>query len=1274
MLAEYNSTEAQGSALRESEKSAQNLTGRLNALSNSVTKLVNKFASADTIKGFVNILNNLVEGLNGMTDTFGTASPIITTFFAAFGAKNVGILREVNSEATKFSERFGIMHQSFANIASDFKNGLGLRSFTGAAKQSDIDNYNQYLTAVKNGTADQETFNTLMGKAPARLQANAKEIASLITKNQELAKSQNIINQDYKDGKVQEQEYSRSMASTNNQMQTNKERIQQLSSSTTTLTLKQRALNAVMSVGKMAFSMLGNALIGLAISAAINVIGKLINAAEEARQKAQEAAETLQEENDTIDEQIESVIQLRKALDDNNLSESETANTKEQLLEIQTNLVDKYGEEAKGIDLVNGKLVEQIDNYNKLKQAKFQEAYRENTSGYNTAYDKMTKQNAVLTGQRLISVYKTYPNDIMAFYQDAYKELIKAGFKSYIYEAGTKVGDIAVDLQLPVDLQLQGDIYTINEALQKAYDSIKQRADSSSKEVQDAAKVTLEYLSSVISDYSKKTIDENEAMYGQMLIYNSTTYSKDFQALLKAQSEYRIAQENNDVEQITEIEQSYADTKRRIIEYANSVGDTAVVKYLEKYFNDLASAEDKATVSTDVSTDSASNLTTALEKLKDVLSDFDSAENTYTSAMQKIAEGTALTAKEIQALLELDPELANKFKITADGFTFDYEDLLNSYQKKKDEFKQSVQNQDDITILKSERESLQKEYEKEAQSLNNSASLSRILYLKDKLNNGTITNGERIELDSLSNEVANYGKLNSLLEQIKQKDKEIADLEQDSELGKIADMYDTSEVRSYIEAMDDVPKKVDEYNDSISDLNKAITTLNSGTSLSYDEMINLTNLYPQLSSKIIQTADGYQIEISALEDVRQQSYKTRDDYIKNQEEITKFLIENVRNRITAYKAEIEAKLYQGNWNKHLTTADKNEILDPILSTDEAYQSLVSNLKSLNEILDKLGSYKNEVVSPEDVTAANKAVTDGLQDQLDYYNAIISAIEAETDKYIESLNKQKEANQEKIDQLNDEKDALSKKNEEQKRENDLIEAKNNLDKAKKQKIFVYKKGEGLVQVENTKAVKEAQQNLDDVQNEIAQAKIQDQIDTLEKQNELIDKQIQAAEDYKEQFTSIDTNVANMLAIQKAQLALGVSENGLLNLSQDQIANLVKDYGAAYYKKDQADNKDNDKYISVSFDDYIKSLGGLVTGEQFNNIAKNVIGNTSSTTAANKVGSTINTSKTITNNTDNKKSITVKTNFNISGYKDPEKVADIIEQKMNKFLKDTLASIK
>ena len=62
----------------------------------------------------------------------------------------------------------------------------------------------------------------------------------------------------------------------------------------------------------------------------------------------------------------------------------------------------------------------------------------------------------------------------------------------------------------------------------------------------------------------------------------------------------------------------------------------------------------------------------------------------------------------------------------------------------------------------------------------------------------------------------------------------------------------------------------------------------------------------------------------------------------------------------------------------------------------------------------------------------------------------------------------------IDNLEKEKDALKEKNDEQQRELDLLEAKNNLEKAKKQKVFVYKEGQGLVQVQDEAAVKEAKQ--------------------------------------------------------------------------------------------------------------------------------------------------------------------------------------------------------
>ena len=98
----------------------------------------------------------------------------------------------------------------------------------------------------------------------------------------------------------------------------------------------------------------------------------------------------------------------------------------------------------------------------------------------------------------------------------------------------------------------------------------------------------------------------------------------------------------------------------------------------------------------------------------------------------------------------------------------------------------------------------------------------------------------------------------------------------------------------------------------------------------------------------------------------------------------------------------------------------------------------------------------------------------------------------------ALEKEKDAIDSKIDALNDEKDALKDKNDEQQRELDLIEAQNNLDKAKKQKVFVYKEGEGLVQVQDEKTVKDAQKELDDVEREIKEADIDKQIEVYEKQ--------------------------------------------------------------------------------------------------------------------------------------------------------------------------------
>lgn len=76
MLDLYNNTSANGSAFKEAEKSANNLSGSLNRLSNTWTDTVENIVNSDTLKGAVNLLNGLLTGVNKLTDALGSLGTI----------------------------------------------------------------------------------------------------------------------------------------------------------------------------------------------------------------------------------------------------------------------------------------------------------------------------------------------------------------------------------------------------------------------------------------------------------------------------------------------------------------------------------------------------------------------------------------------------------------------------------------------------------------------------------------------------------------------------------------------------------------------------------------------------------------------------------------------------------------------------------------------------------------------------------------------------------------------------------------------------------------------------------------------------------------------------------------------------------------------------------------------------------------------------------------------------------------------------------------------
>ncbi len=89
MLVDYS--EGTGSALEESNKSAENLTGTLNKLSNSWTEFVNSIIESEGLKTGVKLLNGLVEGATSLTSKIGSLGTI------GISGLGVGIAKFVKS-------------------------------------------------------------------------------------------------------------------------------------------------------------------------------------------------------------------------------------------------------------------------------------------------------------------------------------------------------------------------------------------------------------------------------------------------------------------------------------------------------------------------------------------------------------------------------------------------------------------------------------------------------------------------------------------------------------------------------------------------------------------------------------------------------------------------------------------------------------------------------------------------------------------------------------------------------------------------------------------------------------------------------------------------------------------------------------------------------------------------------------------------------------------------------------------------------------------------
>lgn len=139
----------------------------------------------------------------------------------------------------------------------------------------------------------------------------------------------------------------------------------------------------------------------LIASAAINFVVKTIyeevTAMERMRDAGTEASKAVDSNSQSISDYISQISTLKESLDSGTLSENEAYDARKQLLSIQDSIIAKYGEEAAGVDLLNGSLQSQIDKLNEIANSDMRDWLSDNSEAIVDAQNKMSANNEYMS-------------------------------------------------------------------------------------------------------------------------------------------------------------------------------------------------------------------------------------------------------------------------------------------------------------------------------------------------------------------------------------------------------------------------------------------------------------------------------------------------------------------------------------------------------------------------------------------------------------------------------------------------------------------------------------------------------------------------------------------------------------------------------------------------------------------------------------------------------------------------------------------------------------
>lgn len=331
-------------------------------------------------------------------------------------------------------------------------------------------------------------------------------------------------------------------------------------------------------LGMKALAMAGNMLLIYALTSAVGIIYKCATASDRLAESAAQMGSEFASTKSDISDYKTKIEELYQTINDDTSSYEDTYNARQELLKIQDEMIDKFGDEADAVKLVTDAINGQTDSLDALTQDKWQETVNAFNSDRGKGWTEKVADAFANIGhgnnfQRMIDEMEDTEvtfHMIPMYGDDTYEEFSKKLKEDFGADITRTERDDAITLS--------GDLDTIYKQLLNIQTLAKGMGidDTFLNDLGNQA------------DEAKSKLDEYQELYSQHVLYdkifNSEDFEKSFDKINKAYEKYQDAFASGDEESIEKAKQNYAEIVQSATE---GLDDQSVIDYFNNMYPDL---------------------------------------------------------------------------------------------------------------------------------------------------------------------------------------------------------------------------------------------------------------------------------------------------------------------------------------------------------------------------------------------------------------------------------------------------------------------------------------------------------------------------------------------------------------------------------------------------------------------------------------------------------------------------------------------------------------